>query len=205
MTTKRRKRHSPEQIVRKLRDADAMLNAGKDLAAVLQALLDDTLVIWGGEFGRTPVAQPPQGASGVGRDHHINAFTMWMAGGGLKPGNMGQTDEFGFDSVEDRVEVHDLHATILHLMGFDHERLTYRYQGRDFRLTDVYGNVIEKMLAQIDGRLIRLYPVRNLLWLFDDCYRNRWWRNQPTGYSRTRMRRIAKAGTECADKATPVR
>lgn len=112
-----------------------------------RGLLDDTLVVWGGEFGRTPVAQPKQGAAGVGRDHHISAFTMWMAGGGLKPGNVGQTDEFGFHPVEDPIPTHDLHATILHLMGLDHLRLTYRYQGRDFRLTDVYGNVIEKLFA----------------------------------------------------------
>jgi hypothetical protein len=112
-----------------------------------RGLLDETLVIWGGEFGRTPVAQPKQGAAGVGRDHHIAAFTMWMAGGGLKPGNVGQTDEFGFHPVDDPIETHDLHATILYLMGLDHKRLTYRYQGRDFRLTDVYGNVIAKLFA----------------------------------------------------------
>jgi hypothetical protein len=112
-----------------------------------RGLLEETLVIWGGEFGRTPVAQPKQGTSGVGRDHHINAFTMWMAGGGLKPGSIGQTDEFGVNPIEDAVDPHDLHATILQLMGLDHTRLTYRYQGRDFRLTDVYGNVIDKMIA----------------------------------------------------------
>ncbi|MEX0610742.1 MAG: DUF1501 domain-containing protein [Pirellulales bacterium] len=112
-----------------------------------RGLLDETLVIWGGEFGRTPVAQPKKSAGGEGRDHHINAFTMWMAGGGLKPGSIGQTDEFGFNPVEDPISIHDLHATILHLLGLEHTRLTYRYQGRDFRLTDVYGNVIEKMLA----------------------------------------------------------
>jgi hypothetical protein len=112
-----------------------------------RGLLDDTLVVWGGEFGRTPVAQPKQGAAGVGRDHHIAAFTMWMAGGGVKPGNVGQTDEFGFHPVDEPIETHDLHATILHLMGLNHRRLTYRYQGRDFRLTDVYGNVIEQLFT----------------------------------------------------------
>jgi uncharacterized protein (DUF1501 family) len=112
-----------------------------------RGLLDETLVIWGGEFGRSPVAQPKQGSGGVGRDHHIPAFTMWMAGGGLKPGSIGQTDEFGCYAVEDPIETYDLHATILHLMGLDHTRLTYRYQGRDFRLTDVYGKVQEKLFT----------------------------------------------------------
>ena len=100
-------------------------------------MLDDTLVIWGGEFGRTPTSE---GAKG--RDHHSLGFTMWLAGGGVKGGHVhGATDEFGFRAVEDRMHVHDLHATILHLMGLDHERLTYRYSGRDFRLTDVSGQV----------------------------------------------------------------
>jgi hypothetical protein len=109
-----------------------------------RGLLDDTLVIWGGEFGRTPMVQGGKD----GRDHHPNAFTMWLAGGGIKPGiTLGATDELGFNAVEDRVHVHDLHATILHLLGFDHTRLTYRFQGRDFRLTDVAGSVVEKLLA----------------------------------------------------------
>ena len=108
-----------------------------------RGLLDETLVIWGGEFGRTPVSE-----SGDGRDHNPYGFTMWMAGGGFKGGCCyGATDEFGFQAVENRVSVHDLHATILHLLGFDHERLTYRYAGRDFRLTDVHGNVIGDLLA----------------------------------------------------------
>ena len=94
----------------------------------------DTLVIWGGEFGRTPMVQ----GGNDGRDHHPNGFTMWLAGGGIKPGlTFGATDDFGFNATVDRVHVHDLHATILHLLGFDHTRLTYRFQGRDFRLTDV--------------------------------------------------------------------
>jgi hypothetical protein len=109
-----------------------------------RGLLDDTLVIWGGEFGRTPMVQGGKD----GRDHHPNAFTMWLAGGGIKPGiTLGTTDDLGFNAALDRVHVHDLHATILHLLGFDHTRLTYRFQGRDFRLTDVAGTVVEKLLA----------------------------------------------------------
>jgi hypothetical protein len=109
-----------------------------------RGMLKDTLVIWGGEFGRTPMAE----GTNDGRDHHPNAFTMWLAGGGVKAGvTVGQTDELGFNAVEDRVHVHDLHATILHLLGFDHEKLTYRFQGRDFRLTDVAGVVVDKLLA----------------------------------------------------------
>lgn len=115
----------------------------RDLKA--RGLLDDTLVVWGGEFGRTPMGE---NRDTTGRNHHIDAFTMWMAGGGVKAGHVhGETDEFGFSPVEDRVHVHDLHATILHLLGMDHERLTYRFQGRDFRLTDVHGTVVEKILA----------------------------------------------------------
>ena len=110
-----------------------------------RGLLDDTLVLWGGEFGRTPMVQ---GGTDDGRDHHPNAFTMWMAGGGIRPGTtIGKSDELGFNVVEDKVHVHDLHATILHLLGFDHTRLTYRFQGRDFRLTDVAGDVVKKLLA----------------------------------------------------------
>jgi uncharacterized protein (DUF1501 family) len=110
-----------------------------------RGLLETTLVIWGGEFGRTPVAELPQLS---GRDHNHYGFSMWLAGGGVKGGHVhGATDEFGFAAVEDRVPVHDLHATILHLLGFDHERLTYRYAGRDFRLTDVSGQVIGDILA----------------------------------------------------------
>jgi uncharacterized protein (DUF1501 family) len=108
-------------------------------------LLKDTLVIWGGEFGRTPMGEV---RVTIGRDHHIDAFTMWVAGGGVKPGVIiGKTDELGFGVIEDKCHVHDLQATVLHLLGFDHERLTYRFQGRDFRLTDVHGHVIEKMLT----------------------------------------------------------
>lgn len=109
-----------------------------------RGLLDETLVIWGGEFGRTPMVQ----GGNDGRDHHPSAFTMWLAGGGIKPGiSFGESDEFGFNAVKDRVHVHDLHATILHLLGFDHTKLTYRFQGRDFRLTDVHGEVVKPLLA----------------------------------------------------------
>jgi hypothetical protein len=108
-----------------------------------RGLLNDTLVIWGGEFGRTPVAQ-----KGDGRDHHPFGFTMWLAGGGVKGGiTHGATDEFGWYAQENKVHVHDLHATILHLLGIDHERLTYRYSGRDYRLTDVHGKVVKEILA----------------------------------------------------------
>jgi len=109
-----------------------------------RGLLEDTLVVWGGEFGRTPMVQ----GGNDGRDHHPNCFSMWMAGGGVKPGTtLGQSDDFGFNPVADKVHVHDLHATVLHLLGFDHTRLTWRFQGRDFRLTDVRGEVVRKLLA----------------------------------------------------------
>jgi hypothetical protein len=109
-----------------------------------RGLLDETLIVWGGEFGRTPVSE-----SGNGRDHNPYGFTMFLAGGGSKAGYChGATDEFGFKAVEQRVSIHDLHATIMHLMGVDHERLTYRYAGRDFRLTDVFGNVVREVVAK---------------------------------------------------------
>ncbi|HXX92934.1 MAG TPA: DUF1501 domain-containing protein [Planctomycetota bacterium] len=109
-----------------------------------RGLLEDTLVLWGGEFGRTPMVQ----GGDDGRDHHPNAFTMWMAGGGVKPGiTLGETDDFAFNVIRDKVHVHDLNATVLHLLGFDHTRLTYRFQGRDFRLTDVHGNVVKELIA----------------------------------------------------------
>jgi hypothetical protein len=110
-----------------------------------RGLLKDTIVVWGGEFGRTPQGEV---RDLPGRDHHIESFTMWLAGGGVKPGlSLGKTDEIGYYGVEDQVHVHDLQATILHLMGLDHLKLTFRFQGRDFRLTDVHGKVVEKMLA----------------------------------------------------------
>jgi Protein of unknown function (DUF1501) len=111
-------------------------------------LLDTTLVVWGGEFGRTPINEARNGSKLLGRDHHPRAFTMWMAGGGVKPGiSVGRTDDFGYNIVEDPVDVHDLHATMLYLMGIDHENLTFKFQGRDFRLTDVSGKVVQKLLA----------------------------------------------------------
>ena len=113
-------------------------------------MLKDTLVVWGGEFGRTPTIDNnnPSSKKSIGRDHHPSGFTIWMAGGGARPGTVyGTTDDFGGVAIEDVVSVHDLHATILHLLGFDHERLTYRYAGRDFRLTDVHGHVVKGVLA----------------------------------------------------------
>ena len=141
-----------EQNHRKLaRDID------QPIAALLRDLkqrgmLEDTLVIWGGEFGRTPVVELPTPGSNQGRvngrDHNHHGFSMWMAGGGIKGGQVyGSTDEFGFRAVENPVHVHDLHATILHLMGFDHEQLTFRHAGRDFRLTDVHGEVVHGIIA----------------------------------------------------------
>jgi arylsulfatase A-like enzyme len=117
-----------------------------------RGLLDSTLVIWGGEFGRTPTVELPTPGANAGkingRDHNHYGFTMWLAGGGVKGGQVyGATDELGFAAVEDRVHVHDLHATVLHLLGFDHEKLTYRHAGRDFRLTDVHGNVVKELIA----------------------------------------------------------
>ncbi|MCC6294651.1 MAG: DUF1501 domain-containing protein [Bryobacterales bacterium] len=120
----------------------------KPMAALLtdlkaRGLLEDTLVLWAGEFGRTPTAQASDG-----RDHNPEAFTVWLAGGGVKPGySHGSTDDYGYYSVDKKVHFHDLHATILHLLGLDHLRLTYRYAGRDFRLTDVHGNVVKEILA----------------------------------------------------------
>ena len=120
----------------------------RPIAALLEdlkqrGLLEDTLVVWGGEFGRTPVTE-----NSNGRDHNPHGFTMWMAGGGIRGGYAyGATDEFGFKAVEKPLHVHDFHATVLHQLGIDHEKLTYRYAGRDFRLTDVYGKVPKEILA----------------------------------------------------------
>ncbi len=109
-----------------------------------RGLLEDTIVVWGGEFGRTPMVQ----GGNDGRDHHPNAFSYWVAGGGFKPGiTWGESDDLGFNAVKDKVHVHDFHATLLHLLGFDHTKLTYRFQGRDFRLTDVHGEVVHGLLA----------------------------------------------------------
>jgi hypothetical protein len=124
------------------------LEVDKPIAALLtdlkaKGLLDDTLVLWGGEFGRTPVSQGKDG-----RDHNPQGFTMWLTGGGVKSGfKFGETDEFGYHAVKDKVHVHDLHATLLWLLGLDHEKLTYRHDGRDFRLTDVFGRVVKEIMA----------------------------------------------------------
>jgi len=132
------------QLCRETDQASAALV--KDLKQ--RGLLDNTLVVWGGEFGRTPMNEERNRSKFLGRDHHPRAFSVWLAGGGIKPGvTIGQSDEFGYNPVEDPIEVHDLHATILYLMGIEHTKLTYRFQGRDFRLTDVSGNVVKKLLA----------------------------------------------------------
>jgi hypothetical protein len=113
-----------------------------------RGLLEDTLVVWGGEFGRTPMNEARNGSKFLGRDHHPRAFTMWLAGGGIKTGQtIGRTDDLGYNVVEDPVDVHDLHATMLRLLGIDHEQLTYKFQGRDFRLTDVHGKIVTKLIA----------------------------------------------------------
>ena len=137
------------RLPRKCKDVDqGMAALVRDLKQ--RGLLDDTLVIWGGEFGRTPMAQLDSGsgtATKPGRDHHKDAFTMWLAGGGVKRGvTFGRTDDLGYSIVENPVHVHDLNATVLHLLGLDHERLTFRYQGREFRLTDVHGKVVRDLL-----------------------------------------------------------
>jgi hypothetical protein len=130
-----------EQVCREIDQPAAALV--RDLKQ--RGLLEDTLVIWGGEFGRTPMGE---NRGTIGRNHHIESYTMWLAGGGVKPGiTLGETDEFGFGAIEDEVHVHDLQATILHLLGLDHLRLTFRFQGRDFRLTDIGGQVVRKLLA----------------------------------------------------------
>ncbi len=129
--------------------ADHAKAVDKPIAGLLhdlkrRGLLEDTIVWWGGEFGRTPYAEK----NGTGRDHNPGGFTVWLAGGGFKPGfAYGETDDFGQFAIAERVHMHDLHATILHQLGLDHERLTYRYSGRDFRLTDVFGNVVKEVLS----------------------------------------------------------
>ena len=137
----------PNAIRTQCRETD-QASAALVLDLERRGLLEDTLVIWGGEFGRTAYSQGKLTANDYGRDHHPRCFTMWMAGGGAKPGSVyGETDEYGYNIVRDPVHVHDLNATVMHLMGFDHERLTFPYQGRDFRLTDVHGRVVRDLLA----------------------------------------------------------
>jgi hypothetical protein len=136
-------------FVKKCKEAD------RPIAALLQdleqrGLLQDTLVVWSQEFGRTPMAQSVNGQQNrfKGRDHHVEAYTMWMAGGGVRPGiSYGETDEMGYTGLKDRVHVHDFQATLMHLMGFDHERFTYEFQGRKFRLTDTGGKVVKSILS----------------------------------------------------------
>ena len=134
------------------RSASLCRDIDRPIAALLDdlarsGLLEETLVVWGGEFGRTPTTDLSEGKGTDGRDHNHYGFTMWLAGGGVKGGQAhGATDDFGFKAVTDKVHIHDLHATILNRMGLDHERLTYRYAGRDFRLTDVHGNVVHQLL-----------------------------------------------------------
>ena len=137
----------PADLTNQCRDIDrACYGLITDLKQ--RGLLDDTLVVWGGEFGRTIYCQGALTREQYGRDHHPRCFTMWMAGGGIKPGIVhGETDDYSYNIVKDPVHVHDLNATILHQMGIDHERLTFKYQGRDFRLTDVHGRVVRELLV----------------------------------------------------------
>lgn len=137
----------PKDIRRKCQETDQP-SAALVLDLERRGLLEDTLVIWGGEFGRTCYSQGQLTADNYGRDHHPRCFSIWMAGGGVKPGfAYGATDDFGYNIVENPIHVHDLQATLMHLLGIDHERLTYRYQGRRFRLTDVHGHVVNELLA----------------------------------------------------------
>jgi hypothetical protein len=137
----------PKEIVMQCKDTDQP-TAALILDLKQRGLLDDTLVVWGGEFGRTVYSQGELTATKYGRDHHPRCFSVFMAGGGVKPGfSLGETDDYSYNIIQDPVHVHDLHATILHMMGIDHTRLTYRFQGRYFRLTDVSGNVVQAVLA----------------------------------------------------------
>ncbi|MCU0375047.1 MAG: DUF1501 domain-containing protein [Chitinophagaceae bacterium] len=136
----------PGEIVGQCRDVD-QASAALITDLKQRGMLDETLVIWGGEFGRTNYSQGPLSKDSYGRDHHPRCFTILMAGGGVKPGVYGETDEFGYNIIEDKLHVHDFHATVLHLMGLDHEKLTYKHLGRRYRLTDVAGNVFNKIIA----------------------------------------------------------
>jgi arylsulfatase A-like enzyme len=137
----------PTGIPRRCKETDQPTAALiEDLKA--RGLLDSTLVVWGGEFGRTVYCQGRLTATDYGRDHHPRCFTVWMAGGGIKPGiSYGETDDYSYNIVENPVHVHDLHATMLHCLGIDHTKLTYKFQGRYFRLTDVHGRVVKELLA----------------------------------------------------------
>ncbi|MGN6387752.1 MAG: DUF1501 domain-containing protein, partial [Verrucomicrobiota bacterium] len=137
----------PKDIAMQCKDVDqASAALVKDLKA--RGLLDDTLVIWGGEFGRTTYSQGQITPTSYGRDHHGRCFSVWMAGGGVKPGlTYGETDDFSYNIVDAPVHIHDMNATLLHCMGINHEKLTFRFQGRDFRLTDVHGNVVNDLLT----------------------------------------------------------
>jgi uncharacterized protein (DUF1501 family) len=137
----------PSAIAKQAMDVD-QASAALVLDLKQRGMLEDTLVVWGGEFGRTNYSQGALTMDNYGRDHHPRCFTMWMAGGGIKPGMVyGETDEFGYNIVENPVHVHDFQATLLHLLGIDHEKLTFKYQGRRFRLTDVHGHVVKDILA----------------------------------------------------------
>jgi uncharacterized protein (DUF1501 family) len=137
----------PEKLPVVAEDTD-QASAGLILDLKQRGMLDDTLVIWGGEFGRTPYAQGNPRPDQYGRDHHGKTFSLWMAGAGIKAGHVhGQTDDYGFNIAEGAVDVHDIQATILYLLGIDHEKLTYRFQGRRFRLTDVSGRVVKEIVS----------------------------------------------------------
>jgi uncharacterized protein (DUF1501 family) len=136
-----------EKLPLRCREVDRA-SAGLVIDLKRRGLLEDTVVIWGGEFGRTPFCQGKLNSTDFGRDHHPRCFTMWLAGGGVKPGfQYGITDDFSYNVLSGGVHVHDLHATLMHLLGIDHERFTFRAQGRDFRLTDIAGQVVKEVLV----------------------------------------------------------
>ncbi len=136
------------ELPKRCKDVD-QASAGLIQDLKQRGMLDDTLVIWGGEFGRTVYCQGRLTATDYGRDHHGRCFTVWMAGGGIKPGiTLGETDDYGYNITKDPVHVHDLQATVLHCLGIEHTKLTYQFQGRHFRLTDVAGKVVQPLLSQ---------------------------------------------------------
>jgi hypothetical protein len=137
----------PQDLPKRCAETD-QASAALVLDLKQRGMLDDTLVVWGGEFGRTVYCQGRLTPTEYGRDHHPRCFTIWMAGGGVKPGlTLGETDDYGYNIIQDPVHVHDLQATILHCLGIDHTRLTYKFQGRHFRLTDVHGEVVKSILV----------------------------------------------------------